>query len=94
MFFSFLLLGCSKGKETSLITTPYNDKKIVAYVTAWKDNWGANFEKAKQITHINYSFANIKDGSVIEGRHQADCKSLFRNRFYFFYFVQLLPVNI
>ena len=32
-----------------------------------EDNWGKDFEKALQITHINYAFANIKDGKVVEG---------------------------
>ncbi|MDH5414649.1 MAG: glycoside hydrolase family 18 protein, partial [Flavobacteriaceae bacterium] len=36
-------------------------------VHGWQDNWGANNEKANQITHINYAFANIKNGKVIEG---------------------------
>ena len=40
---------------------------IVAYVPDWKDNWGADDELAKEITHINYAFANIVDGRVVEG---------------------------
>ena len=63
----FLVFGCSKNKEGSIHGTSFNDKKIIAYVTSWQDNWGANFEKAQQITHINYAFANIKNGVVIEG---------------------------
>lgn len=44
-----------------------DENKIVAYVHGWQDNWGENNEKANQITHINYAFANIKEGKVVEG---------------------------
>ncbi len=64
----FIFSACSSDENEPSInnSTPYG-KIIVAYLNAWEDNWGENFEKAKQITHINYAFANIKDGSVIEG---------------------------
>lgn len=42
--------------------------RVIAYVNGWEDNWGEKFEKAKQITHINYAFANIENGEVVEGR--------------------------
>lgn len=64
-----LFLSCtSKEKEVKQHDTIPTGKKIIAYVIDWKNNWGDNFEKAKQITHINYAFANIKDGKVIEGK--------------------------
>ena len=69
LFFSFSVFSaCSSCEKKPSInnTSPYG-KIIVAYVHGWEDNWGENFEKAKQITHINYAFANIKDGRVIEG---------------------------
>jgi len=44
--------------------------KIVAYVHGWEDNWGDNNEKANQVTHINYAFANIKEGKVVEGNER------------------------
>ncbi|MGB3774369.1 MAG: glycoside hydrolase family 18 protein [Leeuwenhoekiella sp.] len=44
-----------------------NQKRIIAYVHGWEDNWGRDSEKAKLITHINYAFANIVEGKVIEG---------------------------
>lgn len=69
--------ACSEKGKTSQINK--SDKKsrakIVAYVHGWKDNWGENNEKATQITHINYAFANIKDGKVIEGK-EADKEAL------------------
>lgn len=40
---------------------------IVAYVPEWKENWGPKYELAKDISHINYAFANIQEGQVIEG---------------------------
>ncbi len=67
-FSIFLFSSCSSKDKKSLMSnkTTYG-KTIVAYVNAWEENWGENFEKAKQITHINYAFANIKDGCVVEG---------------------------
>lgn len=69
LIISFFLFSvcCSDDKEASISNTTTYGKTIVAYVNAWEENWGENFEKAKQITHINYAFANIKDGCVIEG---------------------------
>lgn len=64
----FMIVGCTLKKQHSLSAPQTSDKKIiVAYVMGFEDDWGPNFEKAKQITHINYAFANIKDGKVIEG---------------------------
>lgn len=64
------LMSCNSKKNVKLIDkTMSNDKKVIAYVHSLKDNWGENFEKAKQITHINYAFANIKDGEIIIGKH-------------------------
>lgn len=71
IFFSlFLIASCDGTKKVE--PTLNNDnfshgKRVVAYVNSWQDNWGENNEKANQITHINYAFANIKEGKVIEG---------------------------
>jgi chitinase len=66
---SFLMLtGCTSEqskKDTKKSTK--KDLKVIAYVHRLEDNWGKDLEKALQITHINYAFANIKDGKVIEG---------------------------
>ena len=56
-----VLSGCISEKPKE------KDLKVIAYVHRLEDNWGKDFEKALQITHINYAFANIKDGKVIEG---------------------------
>jgi len=66
LFSVIFLSSCSEKGKTD--ETDRNDNaKIIAYVHGWQDNWGPNNEKANQITHINYAFANIKDGKVIEG---------------------------
>ena len=71
IFFSFfLIVSCDENKVNKQIENNDNSnhkKKVVAYVNSWQDNWGENNEKAKQITHINYAFANIKEGKVVEG---------------------------
>jgi len=65
---TMLLIACSTDKNKSKTRSELNNKKIIAYVHGWQDNWGENNEKANLITHINYAFANIKDGKVIEGK--------------------------
>ena len=69
LFSVILLTSCSEKPKTDEIseTGRIENAKIIAYVHGWQDNWGVNNEKANQITHINYAFANIKDGKVIEG---------------------------
>ncbi|TRX60751.1 glycoside hydrolase family 18 protein [Fulvivirga sp. M361] len=62
---SGMLLGSCKNVNTP--SQFEEEKTVVAYVTQWEDNWGEGLEKAKQVTHINYAFANIKDGLVVEG---------------------------
>jgi len=69
---SCVLLNC-KPKDANQVVT--DEKRVIAYVNHWEDNWGTDFEKAKLITHINYAFANIKDGLVIEG-NQRDTETL------------------
>lgn len=68
---TILFLACSSN-ETEKPTDIVNEKsyKVIAYVHGYQDNWGSNFEKAKQITHINYAFANIKDGKVVLGNEK------------------------
>ncbi|MBK5208236.1 MAG: glycoside hydrolase family 18 protein [Flavobacteriaceae bacterium] len=61
------IFGCNSNNKASTNEVSQEGYKIIAYVNEWQDNWGENFEKATQITHINYAFANIKNGRVIEG---------------------------
>lgn len=61
-----LMVGCSGTDSSEEQTGPTH--RVIAYVNGWEDNWGENFEKANQITHINYAFANIVNGEVVEGR--------------------------
>ncbi len=65
--FTILFLACSKENNESTKKNNQKHYKVIAYVHGYQDNWGTNFEKAKQITHINYAFANIKDGKVVLG---------------------------
>lgn len=66
-----LITSCENQNKAQQIVNKNNvinnRKRVVAYVNSWQNNWGDNYEKAKQITHINYAFANIKDGKVVEG---------------------------
>ena len=66
----FFITSCDPKKKAEQIVNndkSSNGKRVIAYVNSWQDNWGENNEKANQVTHINYAFANIKDGKVVEG---------------------------
>lgn len=62
-----LSLSCSKSIKRNSAIKITDGKKIVAYVTNMEGDWGSGFDKAKQITHINFAFANIENGRVVEG---------------------------
>ncbi len=71
IFFSFFVFtSCVEDKKAEKavnnIDSSYG-KRVVAYLNSWQDNWGENNEKANQVTHINYAFANIQNGKVVEG---------------------------
>lgn len=71
-----LCFGYSAGqKEQESEATKADRYKVIAYVHGYEDSWGNNSEKAKQITHINYAFANIKNGKVVEGK-RSDTETL------------------
>jgi len=71
-------LSCKK-KNTSVSQTDNEEKKykIIGYVAGWK---GVDTNKidGTKLTHINYAFANVIDGRVVEGegREQADKENL------------------
>ncbi|MET2985531.1 glycoside hydrolase family 18 protein [Aureibaculum conchae] len=64
-----LLIGCSENnkKKDSKVPSDANFK-VIAYVHGWNNILETHKEKANQITHINYAFANIKDGKVVEDK--------------------------
>ena len=59
----------NKPEDASEDSPEPNGYKIIAYVNKWENNWGDNFARARKITHINYAFANIKDGRVVLGNN-------------------------
>lgn len=61
-----LMIPTGQTQDVQLVNLSAS-KKVIAYVHGWEDTWGPNFEKAKYITHINYAFANVKGGKVVEG---------------------------
>lgn len=67
-----LLIGSENGEELNRLNKSY---KVIAYVRGINDDWGPNYKMAKKLTHINYAFANIKDGKVVEGR-DSDAENL------------------
>lgn len=80
--FLFLLvigfLSCQTKNTSDVLTEGEDPKyKIIGYLAGWK---GVDTTKidAKKLTHINYAFANVIDGKVIEGegREKADKENL------------------
>ncbi|MEM9856685.1 MAG: hypothetical protein AAF843_05000 [Bacteroidota bacterium] len=74
----FLFFQCGQNKQSDPMKEPELTHFVVAYVTEWEDNWGSGHERAKNITHINYAFANVADSLVIEGgeKDKGDLKKL------------------
>jgi len=78
LLFAFIgLTSCSNNetKNQKEGEVAIQNKKVIAYVIGSQNNWGSNNEKAKQITHINYAFANIVNGKVVEG-YASDVENL------------------
>ncbi|MFK7932847.1 MAG: glycoside hydrolase family 18 protein [Saprospiraceae bacterium] len=61
-----LLANCGQPNENPTLTS-VSSYQVIAYVHGLEDNWGVDFAKANQITHINFAFANIVNGKVTEG---------------------------
>jgi len=61
-----VLLSCASQPHNSP-STPYLDHVVIAYVAGFRS---PDFESidGNKLTHINYAFANISDGRVVEGR--------------------------
>jgi chitinase len=59
--------------------TTDNPYKIVAYYSSWGtyQNNDISLIDASKITHINYAFANIKDGVVVPGDPSVDTEKTF-----------------
>ena len=76
LLLSLFFISCTENKKKEEIKKPVgNNYKVIAYVHGWNDILETHKEKANQITHINYAFANIKDGKVIEGK-RSDTETL------------------
>ena len=74
--FSFILIliltffSCESRKK-EVVTSEVKEYKVIGYIAGWK---GVDTEKieADKLTHINYAFANVIDGEVIEGEGRAE----------------------
>ncbi|MCS4433544.1 glycoside hydrolase family 18 protein [Aquiflexum gelatinilyticum] len=80
--FLFLLLiglfSCESNNTTvSLVAGEEHKYKIIGYIAGWKGVDTAKIDAAK-MTHINYAFANVIDGKVMEGegREKSDKENL------------------
>lgn len=68
-----LSMGCTTVAEEAV--SDENPIKIIGYIAGWK---GVNPDQiaAEKLTHINYAFANVIDGVVIEGEGRAETDKL------------------
>jgi chitinase len=69
-----------KNGSASYSPAPSNHTyKVVAYYPAWGTYQNTNISQidASKITHINYAFANIKEGKVVVGDSWADTQKPF-----------------
>lgn len=60
-----------KNESQTLESSESASYKVIGYIAGWK---GVDLEKihAQKLTHINYAFANVVDGVVIEGEGRAE----------------------
>ena len=73
---TFILTACVPAHNSE--EPPQNDPVIIAYVhNTVGDNWGPKGEVANKISHINYAFANVIGGKVVEG-HEKDSANMAR----------------
>ncbi|MDH5382431.1 MAG: glycoside hydrolase family 18 protein [Cyclobacteriaceae bacterium] len=56
--------ACNSNKESSLNLVAEHQKVVVAYVHNSFPDWGENYERLSPITHINFAFANVNNGTV------------------------------
>lgn len=78
LLFLIGFLSCgSKNTPETLTENGEHKYKIIGYIAGWKGVDTAKIE-ANKLTHINYAFANVIDGKVVEGegREQADKENL------------------
>lgn len=61
-----LTTSCN-GIQSDKKTTAQPDRYIIGYVFPGNRILNVNEIDAEKLTHINYAFANIKDGKIIEG---------------------------
>jgi chitinase len=67
---SIAFTSCSSGKKEAE-TASHKEYKVIGYIAGWK---GVDPDKidVEKLTHINYAFANVIDGVVIEGEGRAE----------------------
>lgn len=61
-----ILLGSCKKRENDKTSAPNTEQVIIAYVVGSRVQDFTQIQ-ADKLTHINYAFANIEDGKVVEG---------------------------
>jgi chitinase len=86
-FFSFLLIGigisaCSSSEKTldPSKNPESQDKVVIGYVFPGNTVIQENAIAAGNLTHINYAFANIEDGKMVEGYDADSANFVVLNR--------------
>lgn len=52
-------------KKDTVVTVPKRQHKIIGYVGGYQGKIDIKSVKAKKLTHVNYAFANVKDGKAV-----------------------------
>ena len=66
---ALLLTQCNTAENVAedTVAKPDLSYKIIGYVAGWRANFQQQVIDAEKLTHINYAFANVADGKVVEG---------------------------
>lgn len=79
LILSFLLVGCiAKRQKSAQLQTAEPSYVIIGYVHGNRQLLDGSKIPAEHLTHINYAFANVVDGKIVEGSPEdaANLKSL------------------
>lgn len=71
------MFSCSPSDKQANEDAQFKDYKIIGYIAGWKGVDTSEIH-AEKLTHINYAFANVVNGRVIEGegREEQDKQNL------------------
>lgn len=67
MIFRAPIISASRRPDVGLFHRNNPKYHVIAYIAGWRSDWSAKEIDAKELTEINYAFANVKNGKVVLG---------------------------